>query len=233
MYCTSTQLQLLSEHDLVSLEQQGRFKFPQMYRDFMKTYGDGTYGGAICINCPDFDLLKKYAEDDFWEYENSPIQREQMKECVVIGNSIDGDYITIHPDVSGYILLPRHSDQIELFLDDDKDFLCTVRKIGYFLYGEDLEDYFEPARHDYLFMRYSGKNMRNLIKHFKEAFQNDYLIENQYACEVFLLHMGGYVRFSLSKGSEVAVFYSQNGFGLFEEVKKFLNENGCVCLASK
>lgn len=75
MYCISTQFKLLSENELVSLENRGLLKFPQPYRDFMKTYGDGTYGGAICINRPDFNLLKNYAEYDFWEYDNSPIRR--------------------------------------------------------------------------------------------------------------------------------------------------------------
>ncbi len=228
MYITSTQLQVFSEHDLVSLEQQGHVKFPQPYRDFLKTYGGGTYGGAICINGPDFNLLKQYAEEDFWEYDNSPIRREQMKECVVIGNSIDGDYITVHPAVRGYILLPRDSEQIELFPDDAQDFLCTVNKIASFLYDEELEEYFDPGGNDYLFLHYSGKNVEELIACFQAAFPSDYLIDDEYACKVFFLCMGGHVRMSRSKGFEVAVFYSKYGLDFFETVKKFLCENGCV-----
>lgn len=228
MYISSTQLKPLGGQELAALEQQGQFRFPQPYRDFMKTYGGGTYGGAICINGPDFNLLKQYAEEDFWEYDNSPIRREQMKECVVIGNSIDGDYITIHSAVRGYILLPRGSEQIELFPNETEVFLCTVNKIGAFLYGEELDDYFEPVGYQYLFLHYSGKNMRELITRFMAAFQKDYLIENEYVCEIFLLRMGGNVRFSLSKGGEVAVFYCVYCLGFFEEVKKFLCENGCV-----
>ena len=227
MYCTSTQLKLLSESELVFLEHQGLLKFPQPYRNFMKTYGDGTYGGAICIYRPDFNLLKNYAEYDFWEYDNSPIRREQMKECVVIGNSIDGDYIAVHRDVDGYIMLPRHSEQIELFPDKDEDFLCTIGKIGYSLYEEDLENYFEPAGSNYMFLHYSGKDMHDLIRRFKAVFKNDYLIENEYTCKVFFASMGGYVRFSLSKGYEIAVFYSDYGFAYFEKVKEYLNGNGC------
>ena len=58
MYCTSTQMKLLSDSDFISFEQKGISKFPQPYVDFMKTYGIGTYGGAICIGAPDFDILK-------------------------------------------------------------------------------------------------------------------------------------------------------------------------------
>ncbi len=228
MYITSTQLQVFSEHDLVSLEQQGHVKFPQPYRDFLKTYGGGTYGGAICINGPDFNLLKQYAEEDFWEYDNSPIKREQMKECIVIGNSIDGDYITIHPAVRGYILLPRGSERIELFADDTEDFLCTINKIAAFLYNEELEDYFDPGGNDHLFLHYSGKNVEELIRRFQAAFPSDFLIDNEYACSVFLLRMGGHVRISRSRGFEVAVFYSKYGAEFFVTVKNFLCENGCA-----
>ena len=82
MYCTSTQLKLFSEQELIPPDVQSRLKLPQPYCDFMKTYGDGTYGGVICINCPDFQLLKEYAAYDFWEHENAPITKAQTAECL-------------------------------------------------------------------------------------------------------------------------------------------------------
>lgn len=227
MYYTSTQFKLLSESELVSLECEGKLKLPQPYREFMKTCGTGTCGGAIYINRPDFNLLKQYTEYDFWEFDDSPIRQEQMQECVVIGNSIDGDYIAVHPDVDGYILFPRHSEQIELFPGHDDDFFCTVEKIAFFLYEEYLEKYFEPAGSDSVFLHYSGRNIHNLIKRFKAVFQNDFLIENEDMCSVFFISMGGYVEFKLPTGYEVAVFYDNYGLGFFEKIKKFLNENGC------
>lgn len=124
-------------------------------------------------------------------------------------------------------MLPRHSDQIELFPDNDEDFLCTIGKTGYSLYEEDLENYFEPVGSNYMFLHYSGKDMHDFIRRFKAAIKNDYLIENEYTCKVFFISMGGYVRFSLSKGYEIAVFYSNYGFAYFEKVKDFLNGNGC------
>lgn len=229
MYCTSTQFRRLSESELVSIEQKGQIRLPQAYRDFMKTYGDGTYSGVICINCPDFELLDKYAEDDFWEYDGAPIRREQMKECVVIGNSIDGDYIAIHDDVDGYILLPRQEDRITLFPYSNEDFLCTVNRIGEFLYNEGLDDYFEPGVSKYMFMYCRGKKMHPIIERFKAAFPCDYLVENEYVCEVFLFRMGGYVSFRHSGGggSEIVIYYSDYGMTYVEQVKRFLNENGC------
>lgn len=227
MYCTSTQMKLLSDRELISLEQKGLAKFPQPYIDFMKTYGSGTYGGAICINIPDFNILKDLAEYDFWEYKDAPITKEQLYECVVIGNSIDGDYIAIHAMVKGYILLPRGSDIIELFPNDNENFICSINKIGKFLYDEDLANYFEPVGNNQVFLRTADRNIHGLAKQFQTIFRGDYLIENEYVCEVFLIRMGGYVRFNLAYGFEVAVFYSDYGLACFEEVKKFLNENGC------
>lgn len=86
MYCTSTQVKLLSDSDFISFEQKGISKFPQPYVDFMKTYGIGTYGGAICIGAPDFDVLKDFAEYHFWKFKDAPITEAQFCELVVIGN---------------------------------------------------------------------------------------------------------------------------------------------------
>lgn len=227
MYCTSAQMKRLSDSELISLEQKGLPKFPQPYIDFMKTYGIGTYGGAICIHFPDFDILKDFAEYAFWEYKDAPITKEQLQECVVIGNSIDGDYIAIHAEVKGYILLPRDSDIIELFPYAGEDFICTINKIGKFLYEEDLENYFEPVGNNPVFFRAADRDPHDLAGQFKTIFRGDYLIENEYVCEVFLIDMGGYVRFNFSSGFEVAVFYSDYGLTYFEKVKKFLKENGC------
>lgn len=227
LYCTSTQFKLLNESELASLERKGKLKLPGQYRNFMKTYGSGTYGGAICINFPDFDILKEFAECDFWQYENAPITQEQLNECVVIGNSIDGDYIAVHAKLDGYILLPRHSNTIVWFPCNEEEFIDTVNKIGYCLYHENLENYFEPVGNHHLFLRSAGRDLHNLAERFKSVFKSDYLIENEYTCEVFIAPMGGYVRFNLAYGFEVVIYYSDYGMESFQEIKKFLNENGC------
>lgn len=227
MYCTSTQMELLSDSDFIFLEQKGLCKFPQPYIDFMKTYGVGTYGGVICIGGPDFDILKDFAEYHFWTFKDAPITEEQFFECVVIGNSIDGDYIAIHSQVEGYILFPRDSAVIKLFPYDEESFICSINKIGKFLYGEDLGGYFEPIGAKSLFLHASGESTNGLIERFKAMFTGDYLIENEYICDVFLRCMGGYVQFNLALKSEIAVFYSDYGLAYFEKVKKFLIDNGC------
>lgn len=227
LYITSTQLKLLTANELTSLGRQGELRFPQQYCNFMQTYGVGTYGGAIYINAPDFDILKDFSECDFWQHENAPIMQEQIKDCVVIGNSIDGDFIAIHSNINGYILLPRQSDIITFIPYSDEEFVESVNKIGFCLYNEKLEGYFEPVGCNHVFLRSVNKGLYDIADRFKSLFQNDYLIENDYICEVFFLRLGGYVRFNLAYGFEVAIFYSHYGLDFFQEIKKFMNENGC------
>lgn len=227
MYCTSTQVKLLRDGDFISFEQNGIPKFPRPYIDFMKTYGIGTYGGAICITAPDFDILKSFAEYHFWKFKDAPITEEQFCECVAIGNSIDGDYIAIHSQVKGYILFPRNSGIIKLFPYDEERFIYSINKIGKYLYDEDLENYFEPVGAQSLFLHASSEITNALIERFKTVFKGDCLIENEYICDVFLRCMGGYVQFNLALKSEIAVFYSDYGLACFEKVKKFLIDNGC------
>ena len=227
MYCTSTQMKLLSDSDFISFEQKGISKFPQPYVDFMKTYGIGTYGGAICIGGPDFDVLKDFAEYHFWKFKDAPITEAQFCECVVIGNSIDGDYIAIHSQVEGYILFPRNSDIMKLFPYAEESFVYSINKIGKYLYDEELENYFEPVGAQSLFLHAPSEITEALIERFKTVFKGDCLIENEYICDVFLCRMGGYVQFNLALKSEIAVFYSDYGLACFEKVKKFLIDNGC------
>ena len=180
MYCTSTQVKLLRDGDFISFEQNGIPKFPRPYIDFMKTYGIGTYGGAICITAPDFDILKSFAEYHFWKFKDAPITEEQFCECVAIGNSIDGDYIAIHSQVKGYILFPRNSGIIKLFPYDEERFIYSINKIGKYLYDEDLENYFEPVGAQSLFLHASSEITNALIERFKAMLKGDYMIENEY-----------------------------------------------------
>lgn len=145
----------------------------------------------------------------------------------VLLNSIDGDYIAIHSQVEGYILFPRNSDIIKLFPYAEESFVYSINKIGKYLYDEELENYFEPVGAQSLFLHASSEITEALIEGFKTVFKGDYLIENEYICDVFLRRMGGYVRFNLALKSEIAVFYSDYGLACFEKVKKFLIDNGC------
>lgn len=222
LYVTSMQLKVLSENEIVLFERQSKIKFPQQYCNFMNTYGIGTYSGAICISTPDFNILKDFSDYDFWQHKNAPITKEQIKECIVIGNSIDGDFIAAHSNLDGYILLPRHSETITLVPYNDEKFIDTIIKIGHCFCNEDLENYFEPLGGNHIFLHYINKDLHDIVNLFRSTFRNDFLIENEYICEVFLTQMDGYVRFNLAYGFEVSIFYSDYGVECFRKVEKFL-----------
>ena len=188
MYCTSDQRKLLDDSDFLPFEQAGFLHVPRPYMDFMKTYGIGTYAGALCLTGPDFHILKDFGEYDFWDFQDAPITREQLPECAAIGNSIDGDTLALHPRVKGYLLLPRHSDRISLFARGHKDFVDSLREIGRFLYGEELENYFEPAAGRSLFLHLSGGAIQDLARRFKARFLGDHLIALLCLPGVFPLH---------------------------------------------
>ncbi len=102
--------------------------------------------------------------------------------------------------MNGCLLLPRGSDKIALFPYDNENFICVLNQIGKFLYDEDLADYFEPAENKAVFFRTATRTVHALSGQFKTIFAEDYLIENEYVCQVFLMPLGGYVRFNLAYG---------------------------------
>lgn len=69
--------------------------------------------GLLVIEPPDAQLLQSYADYELWRHDdNCPITVQQLGECVVIGSSIDGDFLAVHPQVEGLLWLPRHSEVI-------------------------------------------------------------------------------------------------------------------------
>ncbi|MDD2994242.1 MAG: hypothetical protein PHG73_11990 [Pygmaiobacter sp.] len=111
---------------------------------------------------------------------------------------------------------------------NDEKFVDTIIKIGHSLYNEKLIDYFEPVGGNHVFLRSKNHDLLDIINRFKLEFDNDFLIENQYSCEVFLIEMGGYVRFNLATGFEIFIKYSDYGTECFHAIKRFLLKNACI-----
>ena len=225
MYITSKHLQLISQEELKAFEDENKLKLPKHYADFLTNYGTGTYGGAIYIYQPNVKELKGYAKYKFWNHKEAPITNEQIEECAVIGASIDSDFIAVHPNVSGYILLPRNSDNIKLFHYNDDGFTNTIEEIGLFLFREKLDDFFETSNINTVCFRFTKTPLKPVVNSFKSNFKHDYLVQNKYVCQVFFIDMGGSVRFNLSN-SYTIVSYADYGVQYFEVVKKHLIENG-------
>jgi len=236
MYITSKNLNKISRSDLKKIEKDIGFILPRSYKQFLETFGTGTYAGTIVIDIPD-ERIKESELHDFWEHKNSPISKEEVGECLCLANSIDGDFLAMHKNYDGLILLPRYSEIITVFPIDKNDFRLTLNCVFKHLYNEDTASYyyFEPTistNHKFMFAQ--SENIYHLIQELKSNFSIDYLVEDQYICKIFLHSMGGYVRFNLSvlqygvKKVEVAIIYTDGGINVFSGVVGFLQRHGAI-----
>jgi len=231
MYLASKQLNTVDQSRLTVFQRQTGLTLPPTYCHFLETCGEGTYCGNLDIGFPDEVVLQTFASYDFWNHDNAPITKTQIGECISLGCSVDGDYLAIHADVDGLIMLPRGSDEISLFKFDKSDFCSTLDAVFTCLYGEDPGDtYFEPSNPDEKFVRLrSFGDLHSLARSFKSAFAYDFLIEDEkYTCQVFILDLGGSVRFNLAGGLEVVIRYSNSGWETYSKVRDFFNRNSCV-----
>lgn len=206
------------------------------------------------IEPPDAQLLQSYADYELWRHDdNCPITVQQLGECVVIGSSIDGDFLAVHPQVEGLLWLPRHSEVItKKPLDVQVPFTDTLEHILQDEFGriEPFPRYFEPVSLDraatfLLFnppeteeacgsahpndqaLQIAPASIQVLAQRFKQHFDSNLWIENEHICMAFLQTLGGYVRFNYAYGREVAIIYEPTAIALRDEILAFLQKEHC------
>jgi len=225
------------QHDfLVEIE---AIFFPPGYLTFLQQFGAGTYRGWIYVHLPDSEVLKPFVEYDLWEHnEGSPITQQQIGECIVIGTTIDGDFLAVHPEVDQLLWLPRHADHVltvqKSGVEDDEIFTVVLDNLYYQVYGEAQEGpmYYEPCSdsQNYHFLRLppkeEGPTLQELAKMFKAAFLPDLIMENSYICKFFYQMLGGYVTFNYAYGQEIAIKYEQDKQQLYNDIEEWLVTKG-------
>lgn len=119
-YLVTDKLQTCSNAEVSAAEVELGTMFPAGYREFVTTLGMGDYCGFVRMYDP-AEIVKSRSErqSQFTEYahqwENGfeVLSKERLRECIVIGASIDADLIAFHPDIPGTIYeLPRHNSTI-------------------------------------------------------------------------------------------------------------------------
>lgn len=73
--------------------------------------------------------------------------------------------------------------------------------------------------------------MKELADTCKTEFKWDAVLENEYMCKMFMVSMGGYLRFNYAAGREVALFYEEkNGAeeATDNEISMFLQAHHCT-----
>lgn len=113
MYIVS-QPKPLSDGQNQALAKEDVTVYPQGYLRFLRRFGEGTYRGWLNVQLPDAEVLKPFAEYGLWEHdENSPISEQQIGECIVIGTTVDGDFLAVHPQTARLLWLPRHAEHVK------------------------------------------------------------------------------------------------------------------------
>jgi predicted DNA-binding WGR domain protein len=94
--------------------------FPQGYRDYIKTLGEGILGGTfVRVYGPgtigkQLDAWRKRIEEYwFWDEGSAVLTKNRAVESVIIADTLQGDELLFHPEEPNRLLvLPRHKEKI-------------------------------------------------------------------------------------------------------------------------
>jgi hypothetical protein len=98
-------------------------RFPVGYREYVTRFGEGVLGGSYIRIYPPRRILtgmNNVAEwrqwiDEYWFWDDGRdvLTKAQVLESVIIGDTLDGDELIVHPSKPERIyVLPRHSEDI-------------------------------------------------------------------------------------------------------------------------
>jgi SMI1 / KNR4 family (SUKH-1) len=111
-----------SDDEIDDAERQLGQRFPDGYRQFVRQFGEGSLAGWLRIYPPNRILsgMNNVAEwreriDQywFWDQGQTVLSKAAALECVIIGDTFDGDELVVHPTLPDRIyVLPRHSEDV-------------------------------------------------------------------------------------------------------------------------
>jgi hypothetical protein len=93
--------------------------FPDGYREYVQKFGRGSLGHYVRIYAP-ADIVRggnSVAEwrkriDEYWFWDSGPLKKEKALECIIIGDTFDGDELVFHPsDRNRLYVLPRNEEK--------------------------------------------------------------------------------------------------------------------------
>lgn len=236
----------LSDGQNQALAKEDVTVYPPGYLRFLRRFGEGTYRGWLNVQYPDAEVLKPFAEYGLWEHdEDSPISEQQIDECIVIGTTVDGDFLAVHPQTAGLLWLPRHAEHVKVISlqareqEDEGMYALLLDEIYRQVYGRSQEEavYYEPwtgtRRHLFLHLpqRQGQLTLRELADICQTEFPPDLIIDNAYACYLFYRQLDGYVRLNYAYQQEIAVFYEQDSEQVFADMEQWLLSKGCEAIS--
>lgn len=122
----SQPLVLASPAEVEALESQWWITFPAGYREYVTELGEGVLGGSLVRIYPPWRIAHELNEwrrriATCWRWGDcpEPLPSERARECVLVGDTLDGDELVFHPHRPNKLfVLPRHSETVLVAGDD-------------------------------------------------------------------------------------------------------------------
>lgn len=132
-------LVLSPESEVDDAEARLGIRFPSGYREYVTRFGEGFLGGTYVRIYPPRRIVsgvnnnaewrERIDQYWFWDEGKETLSKDRALECVIIGDTYDGDELIVHPDSPETIyVLPRHSEGIHIAgegLFEAIDWLCS------------------------------------------------------------------------------------------------------------
>lgn len=114
-----TPLALAKPAQVDALEAQLWVNFPAGYREYVTTLGEGALGGSFVRVYPPWRVEKDLPEWRrrvgkywFWDRGRKLLPKDRGVECVVVGDTVNGDELVFHPTRPGLFVLPRDEEKV-------------------------------------------------------------------------------------------------------------------------
>lgn len=116
-------LVLTTSEEVDAAESQLGADFPSGYREYVTTLGEGVLGGCYIRIYPPRRILDGLNNQRewrdridvywFWAAGHDVLTKDKALECIIVGDTFDGDELIFHPSNPDRIyVLPRHFDKV-------------------------------------------------------------------------------------------------------------------------
>jgi hypothetical protein len=116
-------LAIATSKEVDAAEERLGIRFPSGYREYVTRFGEGVLGGCYIRIYPPWRILngsnnvKEWREriGEYWLWDEDPetLDQEKALQCVIIGDTLDGDELVVHPNNPERVnVLPRHREEV-------------------------------------------------------------------------------------------------------------------------
>jgi len=135
----TAQLVLSPESEVNDAEAKLGIRFPSGYREYVTQFGEGFLGGTYVRIYPPRRIIsgannnaewrERISKYWFWDEGKDTLSKDRALECVIIGDTYDGDELIVHHSNPERIyVLPRYSKSIHVAGDglfEAIEWLCS------------------------------------------------------------------------------------------------------------